>query len=199
MWKSKCFNQIAKKKKLNGFSKISLCITITAARKPLNTKNAWSISSIVGIMFACLWVLCAGYYRANESQWAKFAQREMCPISHAVDKNSIIHWMNFKIVTISLIGKRNATVRLLTTDYKNLITVYTQWNPIIAHENYFCVVRLNKGKYMVLLMHAPIRTRTLARHMPPVDPIKLNAGEYNHGIYGWCVCMYFVRTDARQL
>lgn len=53
----------------------------------------------------------------------------------------------------------------MKTEYKNLITVYTQWNPIIAHENYFCVVHFNKGNCAQLInaythTHTVTRTRT---------------------------------------
>lgn len=68
---------------------------------------------------------------------------------------------------------------LLKTEHKNLITVYTQWNPIIAHESYFCVVHLNKGN-----------TRTRTAYIW-IDPITMNAGDvHNHYIYGWVLIMH---------
>lgn len=94
-------------------------------------------------------------------------------------------------------NKKRETVDLMNTEYKNLITVYTQWNRIIAHENYFCVAHSNKGKY-VLLIHAYAHARTAC-----FGSIQSHeCGRCEQSWYLWLECEFvliYARSDARQL
>lgn len=60
--------------------------------------------------------------------------------------------------------RRNLVIR--PYKYKNLITVYTQWNPIMTNENYFCVVftRLKGNLYSLHVHHTTASHKNCSFH-----------------------------------